>query len=135
MKNRNLSGKLFAAKSTPLTGKETLLTAQIGEWLDNRRIYNDCLRRGKVKKKRGHRLVRRKNETPEKFAIVSGRIIFIEVKRFGEKLTSEQHRRHYELRENGAIVIVCASIAEFINQFSAIRAAIENARKGASLYD
>lgn len=136
MKNRNLSGGLFAAKPTPLTIKETPLSAQIAEWLDNRRIYNDRLNCGKIQTTRGHWITLCKTGTPDRFAIIRGQIIFIEVKMRGEKPTAEQHQRHYELRENGAIVIVCDSFNEFINQFSAIRAAVEeNARKGANLYD
>ena len=50
MKNKNLSGGLFASgKPQPLTIKETPLSAQIKEYLDNRGIYNERLNCGKIK--------------------------------------------------------------------------------------
>ena len=46
MKNKNLSGGLFAAKPTPLTIRETPLSAQIAGYLTARNIYNDRLQCG-----------------------------------------------------------------------------------------
>lgn len=136
MKNKNLSGGLFAAKPTPLTIKETPLSAQIAEWFESRGIYNDRLNCGKIETKRGHWITLCKTGTPDRFAIVRGQIIFVEVKMLGEKPTLEQIYRHEKLRESGAIVIVADSFADFTIQFSAIRAAVEEtARKGNELYD
>lgn len=133
-KNKNLSGGLFAAKPTPLTIKETPLSAQIAEYFDNRGIYNDRLNCGKVQTTRGNWLTLCKVGTPDRFCIVRGRIIFVEVKMRGEKPSSDQLTKHDELRESGAVVIVADSFDYFKSQFEAIRAAVENARKG-ELYD
>ena len=124
------------AKPTPLTIRETPLSAQIAEWLDHRRIYHDRLNCGKIKTPHGSWIYLCKPGTPDRFAIVRGRIIFIEVKMFGEKPTAEQRTKRDELGEHGAIVLVCDSFDEFIGKFSAIRAAVEacTARKGV-LYD
>jgi hypothetical protein len=135
MKNKNLSGGLFAARPTPLTIKETPLSARIAEWLDSRGIYNDRLNCGKVETKRGNWITLCKTGTPDRFCIVRGQIVFIEVKRFGETATDEQLAKHDELRTHGAIVIETASFDNFVQQFNAIRAAIESARKGVNLYD
>lgn len=135
-KNNHLSGGLFAAKPTPLTICETSLSAQIAEWLDNRRIYNDRLQCGQFETPSGHWMRGSKTGTPDRFAIVRGQIIFIEVKMFGGKTSPEQRAKHDGLCEHGAIVLICASFDEFTGKFSAIRAAVEacTARKGV-LYD
>jgi len=136
MKNKNLSGGLFAAKPTPLTIRETSLSAQITEWLDNRGIYNDRLQCGAAWSYHGGNYMKLcKAGTPDRFAIIRGQIVFIEVKKRGEKPSEEQHRRHYELRESGAIVIACDSFDNFVIQFDAIRAAIEEREKEIKLYD
>ena len=136
MKNKNLSGGLFAAKPTPLTIKETSLSAQIAEWLDNRGIYNDRLQCGSFSTNRGNWIKLCKPGTPDRFAIIRGQIVFIEVKKRGEKPTEEQNRRHYELRESGAIVLVVDSFDDFANRFSAICSQIIRAQsKEIQLYD
>jgi len=135
-KNKNLSGGLFADKPTPLTIKETSLSAQIAEWLDNRGIYNDRLQCGSAWSYIGGNYMKLcKRGTPDRFGIVLGQIIFIEVKSFGEKPTREQIQKHDELRNAGAIVIVCDSKDEFISKFSAIRAALHEKPRTINLYD
>ncbi len=123
------------AKPTPLAQKETSLSAQIADYLKSRRIYNDRLQCGKVETKRGNWVQMCKAGTPDRFAIVRGHIIFIEVKKFGKEPTAEQFDRHKELRASGAIVIVADSFDNFTNQFSAIRAAIEEMARKGELYD
>lgn len=135
MKNKNLSGGLFAAKPTPLTIKETPLSAQIAEWLDNRGIYNDRLNCGRIETKRGNWVTLCKTGTPDRFAIIRGQIIFIETKMFGKKPSPEQTARHETLTNFGAIVIVADSFQQFTQQFSAIRHAIENNAREVNLYD
>ncbi len=136
MKNKNLSGGLFASgKPQPLAIRETPLSAQIAEWLDARHVYNDRLNCGKVETKRGNWIHLCKTGTPDRFAILSGQIIFIEVKMRGEKPTGEQRSRHSELRDAGAIVVVADSFEQFINHFSAIRAAVCEREKEMNLYD
>lgn len=125
MKNKNLAGGLFAAKPTPLTIRETPLSAQIAQWLDNRNIYNDRLQCGIIKSPAGNWLKLCKRGTPDRFAIIRGQIIFIEVKRRGEKPSAEQTAKHLELMEQGAIVLVADSFEEFVNYFSAYRELIE----------
>ncbi len=134
-KNKNLSGGLFAAKPTPLTIREAPLSAQIAEWLDARGIYNDRLQCGSFSTNRGNWIKLCKAGTPDRFAIIRGQIIFIEVKKRGEKPSGEQNGRHYELRESGAIVLVADSKDEFIYKFAAIRAAIEEQARTINLYD
>ncbi len=134
-KNKHLSGGLFAAKPTPLTVKETPLSAMMVEWLDNRGIYNDRLQCGQFQTPSGNWMRGSEVGTPDRFAIIRGRIIFIEVKMFGKKPTPEQRSKHDELSEHGAIVLVCDSFENFAGKFNAIRAALEsNARKG-ELYE
>ncbi len=135
MKNKNLSGGLFAAKPTPLTIRETPLSAQIAEWLDARRIYNDRLNCGKIETRQGRWVTLCKTGTPDRFAIVRGQIIFVEVKKFGAKPSLDQQARHYELSESGAVVLVVNSFDEFVFKFTAIRAAIETREKESKLYD
>ncbi len=135
-RNNNLSGGLFAAaKPQPLTIRETPLSAMIAEWLDNRGIYNDRLQCGQFQTPSGHWMRGSKTGTPDRFAIIRGQIIFIEVKMFGKKSTPEQRTKHDELSEHGAIVLIADSFDCFVGKLTAIRAALSaSARKG-ELYD
>lgn len=135
-RNNNLSGGLFAAKPTPLTIRETPLSAMIAEYLDARAIYNDRLNCGKIRTENGHWLHLCKTGTPDRFAILRGQIIFIEVKMFGGKTSPQQKAKHDELCGHGAIVLIADSFDEFIGKFTAIRAALKafSARKE-NLYD
>lgn len=135
MKNKNLAGGLFAAKPTPLTPTESSISAQVKEYLDARGIYNDRLQCGRIRTASGHWIVMCEPGTPDRLAIVGGAAVFIETKTLGKKPSPDQLAKHDELRNNGAIVIVCDSFADFADKFSALRAAIENARKGVNLYD
>jgi hypothetical protein len=128
-KNPNLSGNLFTKKA--LTIKETPLSASIAEWLDAHRIYNDRLNSGKVKVVKSYFnkntgqwkdyapfwMQLAKTGTPDRFAIVKGHIIFIEVKQFGKKPTPEQVAKHDELRRSGATVISVDSFDDFLQKF------------------
>lgn len=103
-----------------LTIKETALSASIAEWLDVKRIYNDRLNSGKIKS--GNRMIHLcKPGTPDRFAILQGRIVFIEVKQKGKTATAEQLKRHEELRASGAFVIVADSFDDFERKFNVIR--------------
>ena len=117
-KNKHLAGNLFT--NTPLTIRETSLSARIAEYLTAQKIYHDRLNCGTVKTDNGNWLYLCKTGTPDRFAIVRGYIVFIEVKRLGEKPTPEQTERHDELRKSGAIVLVVDSYESFIKEFSAI---------------
>lgn len=135
MKNKNLAGGLFNAKPTALTVKESSLSAQIAEWLEARGIYNDRLQCGSFSTTRGNWIKLCKTGTPDRFCIIRGQIVFIEVKKQGEKPGEEQIRRHYELRESGAIVIVCDSFDKFRQEISFIRAALDDKTRELKLYD
>lgn len=135
MKNKNLSGGLFQAKPTPLTQKETSLSAQIAEYLTMRGIYNERLNSGRVETKSGYWITLCERGTPDRLAIVRGQAIFIETKTLGKKPTPEQLEKHDELRDAGAIVIVADSYQQFIYTFAAIRAAIEEKPRTINLYD
>lgn len=124
-KNKHLSGGLFAAKPTPLTITETSLSAQIADWLNNRNIYNDRLNCVSVESKFGTWIQGCKKGTPDRFAIVNGLIIFVEVKRHGRKPTPEQTTRHEEIENAGAVVIVADSMTSFVQQFREIKSQIE----------
>lgn len=128
MKNKNLSGGLFASVPTPLTIKETPLSAQIADYLDNRRIYSDRLQCGKIQTIGGHWITLCKTGTPDRFAIVRGQIIFIEIKMRGEKPTETQTAKHAELEASGAIVIVADDFDNFRFNFEAVREALERER-------
>ena len=134
-KNKNLSGGLFAAKPTPLTIKETPLSATIVDYLNARNIYNDRLQCGQFQTPSGNWMRGSRAGTPDRFAIIRGHIIFIEVKRHSIKPTFNQMKRHEELREHGAVVVVVDSMESFIKQFEAIRAAIEYKARTHNLYD
>lgn len=134
-KNKNLSGGLFAAKPTPLTIKETPLSAQIVDWLDNRGIYNDRLQCGQFQTPSGNWMRGSKAGTPDRFAIIYGQIIFIEVKKRGMKPTPEQLDRHEDLRRSGAIVLVVGSFDNFVSQITALRLIIEAQNTEIKLYD
>lgn len=137
MKNKNLSGGLFAARPKPLTIRETPLSAQVKEYLDNRGLWNERLNCGKIKTEAGRWIQLCEKGTPDRIAIVRGRAIFIETKMFGKKPTAEQLDKHEQLRRAGAIVIVADDYADFTAKFSAVRARLEeeHARKGVSFYD
>ncbi|MBA2736226.1 MAG: VRR-NUC domain-containing protein [Pyrinomonadaceae bacterium] len=136
MKNKNLSGGLFAAKPTPLTIRETSLSAQIAEWLEARNIYNDRLQCGAMKTLNGSWLLFCKAGTPDRFAIIRGQIVFIEVKKFGEKPSELQLKKHSELRQSGAVVIVADNFNKFVSEFTAICSQIIKAQsKEIKLYD
>ena len=137
MKNKNLSGGLFAAgKPRPLTIKETPLSAQIAEYLSNRGFWNERLNCGKVKTERGNWIHLCEAGTPDRITLICGIAVFIETKMRGEKPTDDQMKKHHELRASGAVVIVADDYFQFIAEFSAIRAEIETRRKGeTSLYD
>lgn len=124
-KNKNLAGGLFAHKPTPLTIKETPLSAQIADWLKNRGIYNDRLQCGQFQTPSGHWMRGSKAGTPDRFAIIRGQIVFIEVKKLDSKPTKEQHERHDELRMCGAVVIVAHGFDNFVIQFNGVRARLE----------
>jgi hypothetical protein len=119
MRNKNLSGSLFSKQA--LTIKETALSASIAEWLDVKRIYNDRLNSGKIRA--GNRMIHLcKAGTPDRFAIINGFVIFIEVKQKGKTASPEQLTRHDELRSSGAIVIVVDSFEDFETKFKALLA-------------
>jgi hypothetical protein len=136
-KNKNFSGGLFAARQpTPLTIKETKLSRQIAAYFDHRRIYNDRLNCGKVQTTGGSWLYLCKTGTPDRFAIVCGQIVFVEVKMRDEKPSAEQLKRHDELRQSGAIVIVADEFYRFVAHFEAVCAQIVRAQlREIKLYD
>lgn len=130
MKNKNLSGDLFAAEfplspppPPPAARAQTSISRAVAEYLRARGIYSERLSGGKIK-------------TPDRLAIVRGQAIFIETRIPSGKLSPEQTKNHDRLRAAGALVVVAATNGEFIKTFNAIRAAIEQARKGEiNLYD
>lgn len=118
MKNKHLSGNIFNGQ--PLTMRETSLSARIAGYLSKNNIYNDRLNCGKIETRSGNSVTLCKTGTPDIFAIVRGYIVFIEVKKLGEKPSPEQLSRHEELRRSGAIVLVVDSYEKFLQEFSAI---------------
>ena len=120
------------AKPTPLTIRETSLSAAIAKFLTNRRIYNDRLQCGKIETKSGRWIHLCKPGTPDRFCIIGGRIIFIEVKRQGKKPTLDQLKRHKKLKASGAVVLIADSFQNFLEQFTNIREQIE---RGENLYE
>ena len=73
MKNKNFSGGLFASgKPQPLTIKETPLSAQIKEYLDNRRLWNERLNCGKVRTASGNWITLCEKGTPDRITLVCG---------------------------------------------------------------
>jgi hypothetical protein len=137
MKNNNFSGGLFTKRPAALTIKETPLSAQIAEYLNLRRIYNDRINSGKAEvikryfckktsawKNYTHWLHLAKDGTPDRFAILKGRIIFIEVKQLGKKPEPNQLERQAELIAAGAIVINCDSFDDFQAKFKEVEKAI-----------
>lgn len=118
-KNKHITGNLFTRQ--PLAISETSLSASIAQWLDAHRIYNDRLNSGRVCVKKGareHWMHLCKTGTPDRFAIVRGHIVFIEVKKLNNKPSPEQLAKHSELRASGATVLVCDSLRSFIAQIT-----------------
>lgn len=100
---------------------EQTVSKQIQSYLDARHIYNDRLNAGKVRI--GSRYIQfAKNGTPDRWCLVKGKMVFIEVKRKGKKPTPEQLERHEELRSHGAVVIVSDSLESFIESFEGVDA-------------
>lgn len=133
-KNGNLTGGLFASgKPKPLTQKESSLSARIAEYLDNRGIYNDRLQCGNIETKRGNWIKLCKTGTPDRFCIIRGQIIFIEVKTINGKSSPDQLERQEILRRSGAAVIVAYSFDQFFYDFAGIRAQIES-RSGETIH-
>ena len=75
-----------------------------------------------------------KTGTPDRFVIVRGQIIFVEVKKRGEKPTPEQPEKHAEPERSGAIVLVADSYDLFKGQFETIRAVIKMREKEIRFY-
>lgn len=128
-KNKHLAGGLFAAKPTPLTQKESSLSSQVREYLTNRGIWNERLNSGKIQTQNSYWITLCERGTPDLIALIRGQAIFIETKTLGKKPSSDQLTKHDELRRSGAIVISPDSYAQFVQQFSAIRAQIETGEK------
>ena len=135
MKNKNFSGGLFAHKPTPLTIKETPLSAQIKDYLDNRSVWNERLQCGKIQTMSGSWIHLCEKGTPDRIAIVRGHAIFIEVKMRGEKPTGEQLAKHSEIEKSGAIVLVADSFEQFKVRFNAVRVLIETRKREVNFYD
>jgi hypothetical protein len=130
-KNKNLSGGLFAfGKPRPLTIRETPLSAQIAEYLDNRGLWNERLNCGKIQTQNGNWIHLCEAGTPDRLTLICGVAVFIETKKRGQNPTAEQLAKHEELRRNGAVVIVADDYFQFMAEFSAIRCEIETKRKG-----
>ncbi len=128
---KGFKGGLFTgAKPTPLTPSEALVSKSIQDYLNARQVYNDRLNAGSFERvstytdKNGQQKEYRrwykgaKKGSPDRFAIVKGLFIAIEVKKLGKKPTPEQIERHDELRRAGAVIIVSDSIDDFIFQFT-----------------
>ena len=130
-KNKNFSGGLFTAgKPRPLTIKEPPLSGQIAEYLNNRGLWNERLNSGKIQTQNGNWIHLCEKGTPDRLCLICGQAVFIETKMRGEKPTSDQLKKHDELRASGAVVIIADDFYEFIAEFSAIRCEIETKRKG-----
>lgn len=137
-KNPNLSGNLFTKPKGGLTIKETPLSDTIAQWLEVKGFYTDRLNSGKVPVKKRYFVKGSgqwreheqwihlcKKGTPDRFAIVDGRVVFIEVKQKNKVPTPEQLERHDEIRRKGkAIVISVDSFEDFERQFSQVVASI-----------
>lgn len=137
MKNKNLAGGLFAGgKPAPLVTKESALSMQIKDYLDSRRLWNERLNCGRVRTDGGHLVRLCAAGTPDRLIVVRGQAVFIETKTSGAKPTLVQLEKHLELAEAGAIVIVADDFNKFRREFAAVRARIEENRRGAmNLYD
>ena len=137
MSNKNLSINTFTKETLPI--KESALSATIKEYLDVHRIYNDRLNSGKVEIVKKY-FCKKTNQwkefrnwlhlcaegTPDRFCIIEGFTIFIEVKQRGKKPTPEQLAKHDELRTKAkAFVIVVNSFEDFVKQFNDIKRTIE----------
>lgn len=107
--SKNRRGKL----PLPPNKWKISLLKQIGEWLKSRRIYHDFPIRAPC------RICRTK--LPVGLAIYRGQIIFIEVKKRGEKPAPEKTENFFELMDAGAMIVIADSFDDFTEQFSAIR--------------
>lgn len=119
MKNKNLRGNLFT--KTALSPSEATISKMIEEYLTAEGLYNDRLNAGNIfipNKSGGGRMFRgSKSGVPDRYFLKNGRIYYVEVKMLGKKPTETQLARHAELREAGAVVLVCDSFDGFLRQF------------------
>lgn len=58
---------------------------------------------------------------PDRVAIVDGRVLFVEVKRVGGKVSPEQEVMHARLRKAGAVVVVASSVREVVKAVREMR--------------
>jgi hypothetical protein len=120
------------ASSTLKGTPESEVSKSIQDYLNKRHVYNDRLNSGMVqlvtqyKGKDGKQKEFRRwlhlcrKGTPDRFFILSGRIYFVEVKKYGKKPSPEQIATHDELRRSGAVIIIADSLKSFMRQFEEI---------------
>lgn len=113
MKNKNLSGNLFAARPKALIPTETGVSASIAAYLDRRGIFHLRLNSGTIKTKNSF-LHLCKNGTPDRLAIYRGVPLFIEVKKLGANLSEEQVKVGAEIRAAGGSVIIAFGVSDVI---------------------
>jgi hypothetical protein len=87
---------------------ETRISKAIGDYLNSLRIYNLRLNSGRLKAAGGWVYLCPQG-TPDRFALVNGHPLFIEVKQPGKSATDAQEETHERIRRAGGIVIPEAS--------------------------
>lgn len=135
MRNKNLTGGLFAAKPMPLTQTEASLSAQVADYFKRRRIWTERLNAGKVETRGGHWIKLCGEGTPDRIAIIRGQAVFIETKTKTGKVSEAQRKKHAELRDSGAIVIVADSFAMFLFEIGIVREIIEKKKERYEIYE
>ena len=100
---------------------ETQLSKAIADALALVGVYSDRLNAGRWKVQQSWVHGCRKG-TPDRFALVNGHMVFLEVKRPGKKADPHQLERHAELRSHGATVLVVDDVADAVAAVLNVRA-------------
>jgi hypothetical protein len=115
-------GKGRAGKEKPLTGaalkkklrpKEADISKSVGFDLDRRTVWNARLQSGALELKSGHYMKFCPAGTPDRIA-APGVVVFFEIKKQDETPAPAQIATMKTLSENGALVFVLESVADYV---------------------
>lgn len=138
-----MSEKLTVAEWRKETGsgdsiKETPLSAQIAGLMNSLKLENDRIQSGKIKvvkeytnrtdgklKRFEHWMELSKKGTPDRWCLIHGKMVFVEVKTKGKKPTAVQLQRQAELIKAGAIVINVDSLQDAHEKLTRLKADLD----------
>ncbi len=99
---------------------ETEISKTIGEYLTRAGYFNLRLASGGFKQ--GKAFVHLcKPGTPDRYALIAGKSVFIEVKKSDGKVSAEQRTVHDEITRGGGSVIVAYSFDDFLSKLTKLK--------------